>query len=98
MVFAITLGAAALNIILNLWLIPAMGVMGAVWATVISTIAIGSAQWALCPRGLVRAPARRALALALLCAVPLLLIIKGANLFGLESVGLRLIADRKRGV
>lgn len=92
-VFAITLGAAALNIILNLWLIPAMGVMGAVWATVISTIAIGSAQWALCPRGLVRAPDRRALAIALLCAVPLLLIIKGTDLFGLESVWLRLLVS-----
>lgn len=92
-VFAITLGAAALNIVLNLWLIPKLGVMGAVWATVISTVALGGTQWMLCPRGLVRAPDRRAFALACLLAIPLLLIIKGANLFGLESVWLRLIVS-----
>lgn len=92
-VFGITLGAAVLNISLNLWLIPVMGVMGAVWATVLSTIAIGSAQWALCPRGLARAPDRRALTLACLCALPLLLIIKGADLFGLDSVWLRLVVS-----
>lgn len=92
-VFAITLGAAALNIVLNLWLIPSHGVMGAVWATVISTLALGAAQWALCPRGLLRAPDARALVLGCLCAAPLLLIIKGANLFGLESVWIRLIVS-----
>ena len=92
-VFAITLGAAALNIALNLWLIPLMGVMGAVWATVISTIAMGAAHWTLCPRGLLRPPDGRALVLGCLCAAPLLLIIKGANLFGLESVWLRLIVS-----
>lgn len=90
-VLSITLGAAAINIALNLWLIPRMGVMGAVWATVLSTIAMGAAQWLLCPRGLRQAPDARALWLACLCAVPLLVIIKGLNLFGIESVWLRLI-------
>lgn len=92
-VLAITLGAAVANILLNLWLIPIMGIMGAVWATIISTIALGTAHWMLCPRGLVRAPDARALALSCLFAVPLLLIIKGANLFGLESVWLRLVVS-----
>ncbi|PKM08442.1 MAG: hypothetical protein CVV14_04085 [Gammaproteobacteria bacterium HGW-Gammaproteobacteria-4] len=92
-VLSITLGAAIVNIALNLWLIPIMGVMGAVWATVISTIALGGAHWALCPRGLLRAPDTRALLLACLCALPLLAIIKGMNLFGLESVWLRLIVS-----
>lgn len=92
-VLAITLGAAVANILLNLWLIPIMGIMGAVWATIISTIALGAAHWMLCPRGLVRPPDARALALSCLFAVPLLLIIKGANLFGLESVWLRLIVS-----
>lgn len=89
-VLSITLGAAIVNIILNFWLIPIMGVMGAVWATVISTIAMGGAHWMLCPRGLLKAPDKRALLLACLCAMPLLIIIKGMNLFGVESVWLRL--------
>jgi len=92
-VLAITLGAAVLNILLNLWLIPIMGIMGAVWATVISTIAIGGSQWLLCPKGLLRTPDPRALLLSCLFAVPLLVIIKGANLFGLESVWLRLFVS-----
>jgi len=92
-VFSITLGAAALNIGLNLVLIPMQGVMGAVWATVISTLALSGARWLLCPRGLRKAPDGRALVLACLCAAPLLIIIKGANLFELESVWLRLIVS-----
>lgn len=92
-VLAITLGAAVLNIGLNLWLIPKLGVMGAVWATVISTAALGGTQWLLCPRGLARGPDGRALLIACACAIPLLLVIKGANLFGLESVWLRLIVS-----
>jgi len=92
-VLSITLGAAIVNIALNLWLIPIMGVMGAVWATIISTIALGGAHWTLCPRGLLKLPDTRALLLACLCALPLLAIIKGLNLFGLESVWVRLIVS-----
>jgi len=58
-----------------------------------STIAIGGSQWLLCPKGLLRTPDPRALLLSCLFAVPLLVIIKGANLFGLESVWLRLFVS-----
>lgn len=91
-VFAITGIAAIGNTVLNLFLIPKLGVMGAVWATVLSTLALGGMQWALCPRGLLQVPDRRALALAALCTLPLFVLVQHLDLFGLVNPWLRLFA------
>jgi O-antigen/teichoic acid export membrane protein len=89
-VLGATLGAAALNITLNLMLIPTHGVMGAVWATVISYATLGATFCVLCPRDLLRFPDARSLTLAGICAMVLLAVIKGSDLFGVESIWLRL--------
>ncbi len=89
-VLGATLGAAALNITLNLMLIPTYGVMGAVWATVASYAVLGATFCLLCPRGLLRFPDSRSLILAGVCAMVLLAVIKGGDLFGVESIWLRL--------
>lgn len=91
MVFASTLGAATVNIALNLVWIPAYGVMGAVWATVISYLVLGLTLCLRCPRGLLRFPQARPLALAITCAGVLLAFIRGGNLFGVESIWLRVL-------
>lgn len=46
----IVLGAAALNIALNFVLIPRLGIMGAVYATLACYVAMGTAMVACCPR------------------------------------------------
>ncbi len=89
-VFGITLGAALLNIALNLVMIPHYGVMGSVWATVISTVALGVAHCLMCPRELLRFPAIGSLALACACAALLLAAIKAGGSLGIASVWGRL--------
>lgn len=91
-VFSITIIAALLNIALNFIMIPRLGVMGAVWATVISTLAMGAMQWWLCPRSLLQLPDRRAFLIAVACTLPLLLIVTQADLFGLNNPWYRLFA------
>ena len=85
-----TFGAAVLNIALNLVLIPMYGVMGAVWATVISYAALGITTCILCPRGLLRFPEPRVLALACTCALALLLAIRIWSAFYVDEGWLRL--------
>jgi O-antigen/teichoic acid export membrane protein len=84
-VFAITFGAAALNIGANLVLIPIYGFMGAAWATVISYAALMTANCLWCPRGLLRFPRVRTVATAAACAVLLLAVIKGSDMFGVAG-------------
>jgi O-antigen/teichoic acid export membrane protein len=90
MVFSITLVAAATNISLNFVLIPRMGLMGAVWTTVISFTVLGALRAATCPRGLLCFPQWRPLLVASGCAVLLVSVIKWSNLLGVEHVWLRL--------
>jgi O-antigen/teichoic acid export membrane protein len=92
LVFATTLGAALLNIGLNAFLIPAYGVLGAVWASVASLAALAACNYLLCPRGLVRLPSLRAMVVAGTCAGALLGIVQASDLFGLERPWWRLLA------
>lgn len=89
-VLAITLGAALLNIGANFVLIPRIGYMGAAWSCAISYGALCIAQFASCPKGLAQFPAMRATGIALGCAVLLLAVAMGTDLFGLEGAWPRL--------
>ncbi|WP_170185868.1 lipopolysaccharide biosynthesis protein [Pseudoxanthomonas dokdonensis] len=89
-VLAITLAAAASNILLNLWLIPTVGMMGAVYATVASYAALAVTAYLLCPRDLRAWLDRRALTLALVSAGAFVLVVAGSGLFGLHNHWARL--------
>ncbi|KAF1722000.1 lipopolysaccharide biosynthesis protein [Pseudoxanthomonas wuyuanensis] len=89
-VLYLTLVVAALNIGLNLWLIPTLGVMGAVYATVASYALLGAATCALCPRELRRLPDMRTLLLALGAAAAFVAVVRLTDLFGLVSPWTRL--------
>lgn len=84
-VFKLTLGAALVNIALNLALIPAHGAMGAVYSTVISYALLGLAVCALCPRDLLRLPDARSLLTAGGAVVLYLGTIEATGLFGLTT-------------
>ena len=88
----LTVAVAALNIVLNLWLIPSLGIMGSVYATVASYAALGVAIALMCPRDLRRLPDVKALAIALGGAAAFLLAARGSDLFGLTSPWARLFA------
>jgi len=90
-VLIITLGAALLNIVMNLILIPRMGFMGAAWSTAIAYGALAIAQFVICPRGLARMPDMQALATALACAAVLVGVARGSDLFGLYNAWARLL-------
>ncbi len=91
-VLYLTLMAAGLNIGLNLWLIPLLGMMGAVYATVASYAFLGAATCAMCPRELVRLPDGKALAIASAAAAAFLTAAYSTDLFGLASPWARLFA------
>jgi O-antigen/teichoic acid export membrane protein len=63
--FWLTLAAVALNIALNLVLVPRLGIMGAVWAAVASYAAVALLNFAFCPAQLRRLPQPRSLAIGL---------------------------------
>jgi O-antigen/teichoic acid export membrane protein len=56
--------ALAVNVVLNLFWIPAYGYMGAVYATVLSYVALGIARCAVCPKGLLQLPDARTVLVA----------------------------------
>lgn len=91
-VLYLTLAVAALNIVLNLWMIPAMGLMGAVYSTVASYAVLGIAICLLCPADLRRLPDARSLLVALGCAAAFVAAVQGSGLFGLQSPWARLFA------
>ena len=84
-VLYLTLCAAALNIGLNFWLIPSIGLMGAVYATVASYALLGISIYLLCPPDLRRVPDPRACVIALSAAAAFLLAVKFSGLFGLTT-------------
>jgi O-antigen/teichoic acid export membrane protein len=90
-VFKLTLGAALINIALNLAFIPAYGPMGAVYSTVISYALLGGAVCALCPRELLRLPDARSLLTAGGAVVLYLGTLEATGLFGLTAVWPRLL-------
>jgi O-antigen/teichoic acid export membrane protein len=89
-VLIITLGAALLNVVMNLILIPRMGYMGAVWSTAIAYGALAIAQFAICPKGLARLPDVHAVVVSLACLAVLVGVARGTDLFGLHAVWARL--------
>ncbi|MFC3715276.1 lipopolysaccharide biosynthesis protein [Luteimonas soli] len=86
----LTLGATALSVLLNLWLIPAHGYMGATWAAVGGFAALGVGLYLFCPRELRHRPDARALAVALGAATAFAATVEGSDLFGLASPWARL--------
>jgi len=91
-VLYLTLCVAALNIGLNFWLIPSIGLMGAVYATVASYALLGISAYLLCPPDLRRFPDPRACAIALSGAAAFLLVVDYSGLFGLTTPWPRLFA------
>jgi O-antigen/teichoic acid export membrane protein len=92
LVFATTLGAALLNIGLNFLMIPAFGIMGAVWASVASLAALLACNCLLCPPELLRFPTLRATAIACACSGVVLATIEAGNRSGLTGHWARLFA------
>jgi O-antigen/teichoic acid export membrane protein len=92
LVLSTTLAATVLNVVLNLFWIPAYGVMGAVYATFASFILLTALHYITCPRNLRVWPDRNAALLA--CALGLLVwgIADATGLFGLDSHVERLLA------
>jgi O-antigen/teichoic acid export membrane protein len=91
--FLLTLAAALLNIALNFLLIPRMGYIGAAWATAISYAALAIARFVACPEGLTRFPDSRTVMLSLGCAVLLVAVARGSDLFGMQGPWLRLLVS-----
>lgn len=91
-VLALTASAAVLNIALNLWLIPAFGIMGAVYATAVCYALLGTATCLMCPREFLQLPDAHSLLLSLAAAALFLFAVWRSNLFGLHSPWLRLFA------
>src|SRR5690606_27163592 len=86
----LTLGATTLSVLLNLWLIPGHGYMGATWAAVGGFAALGTGLYFFCPRELRTRPDARALAVALGAATAFAITVEGSDLFGLASPWARL--------
>ena len=84
-IFFTTAGAAVLNVILNLFWIPEFGVMGAVWATLVSFVLLDVARFVLCPRELRALPNGRATITAITLAVLVWLIAHFSGMFGVHS-------------
>lgn len=63
--FWLTLASVALNVGLNLWLVPRMGIMGAVWSAMASYACVALLNFACCPRELRRLPRLGSLGIAL---------------------------------
>jgi O-antigen/teichoic acid export membrane protein len=89
-ILALSSLAAAINIVLNVFLIPRFGVMGAVYATLGSAAAFGIGSWIACPRDLLALPGARAMALALGLGALAWWIAWATNLFGVTSHAARL--------
>ena len=84
--------AALVNVVLNVFLIPKFGVMGAVYATLGSAAAYGIGSWIACPRDLLALPGLRPAALALGLGALTWWVARATHLFGLASHPARLAA------
>lgn len=91
-ILALSSVAAIINIVLNAFLIPRSGVMGAVYATLGSAAAFGIGSWIACPRDLLALPGARATLLALGLGAVAWWIAGATNLFGFNSHAARLAA------
>ena len=91
-VLALTLLAAGLNIGLNFLWIPAHGVMGAVYATVVSYAFLSVARCLLCPRELLKLPDAKSLLTAVGAALVFIVALEASGLFGLVAPWTRVLA------
>ncbi|MGY0560831.1 MULTISPECIES: oligosaccharide flippase family protein [unclassified Luteimonas] len=89
-VLMITVGTAAVSVVMNFILIPRMGYMGAAWSVAISYAAMSTARFIWCPKGLVQLPAARTLAVAIALGTLLVSVAQGADLFGVQGAWARL--------
>lgn len=89
-VLRLTFASAVINIVLNLILIPKLGMMGAVYATVASYLFLGIAVCLRCPRDLLQFPDRRAVLTAGGAALLFLVVLETSGLFGLTAAWPRL--------
>jgi O-antigen/teichoic acid export membrane protein len=82
-VLTLTSGSLAINTVLNILWIPAYGVMGAVYATAVSSAAYAIATCAWVPRELLKLPELRVVATAGAIAVACIVAVSSGDLFGL---------------
>ena len=92
-VLKLTFAAAVINIVLNLFLIPAVGMMGAVYATAVSYAFLALSLCLACPKDLLQLPDRRSLLTACSAALLFLVVLKSSGLFGLKSEWPRLFTS-----
>lgn len=90
-VLALTSGSLVVNTVLNLWLIPTHGVMGAVYATAASSAVYAVATCAWVPRELLQLPQPRVLATALAVALACIALVSSSGAFGLAAGWPRLV-------
>lgn len=85
------LGTVAINLALNLLLIPRFGVFGAVYATVTGYMALALGQIVLCPPDLRVAPPLRPTVTALALGLLLTVVALGTDLLGAQTPLVRLL-------
>ena len=84
-VLTLTLGSLAMNIVLNLFWIPQFGLLGAVYATLASYLALNLAQYFFCPRDLRALPSLHATCTAIGLGALTWSMAHYTNLFGVSS-------------
>lgn len=91
-IFAITVVAAVVNVLLNLFWIPAYGYMGAVYATAVCMVGLNCAQFVFCPRELRALPSAHPTLIAGGLGLLFWLVAHFTGMFGLTQHLHRLIA------
>jgi O-antigen/teichoic acid export membrane protein len=91
-IFTITVIAAGINILLNLFWIPAYGYMGAVYATAVGLVGLNCVQFVFCPRELRALPSARSMLVASALAAIVWMVAHFTGLFGLTQHLSRLVA------
>lgn len=92
MVLMLTIGAALLNIALNLLWIPVYGVMGSVYATVVSYVLHSIGHCVLCPRVLLQFPDAKVVLVAGAAVILFIAAQESTQLSGLSAPWARLLA------
>ena len=90
-VLMLTLSAAVLNVILNFFLIPRFGVMGAAYSSMLSFTALNTARYLTCPRELRALPDARATVIAVALGALCVAIAHFTQLGGVQSHALRIL-------
>lgn len=85
-----SVAGAALNVALNVLLVPRMGYMGSAWATAMTYGALAVAWFVACPKGLAQFPSPRTIVVSIACGALLVGIGLGSDLFGTVGAWSRL--------